>query len=82
MLNFLYSIYSIVGGVFAYVLFSQDVIRALLFLFVLEFIVFLYYHKRNMIWSFKQRFAFAVLYFLGYFSSFLLYQDLKFEKPF
>ncbi len=82
MINFLYAIYSIVGGVFAYVLFTQDVIRALLFLLVIEFIIYLYYRRCNMIWSFKQRFVFSALYFLGYFSSFFLYKDLNFEKPF
>ena len=82
MLNFLYSIYSIAGGIFAYLLFYNDIIRALLFLLIIEFIIYLYYVKKNMYWNFKQRFIFSVFYFLGYFSIFFFKRDLNFEKPF
>ena len=82
MINFLYSIYSIVAGVFAYLIITENIILALLFLLIWELIIFLYYARKNYTWSFRQRFFFGVLYFFGYFSSFILYKDLKFEKPF
>lgn len=81
MINFLYSIYSISSGLFAYLLFGHDVLRALLFLLIIEFAVFIYYQQTKNYWNFKKRFIFAILYFLGYFSIFFIDNDLEFEKP-
>ena len=82
MINLLYSIYSIIAGVFAYIIVTGDIELAILFLLIWEFIIFLFYRRRKYPWNLKKRIIFCILYFLGYFSSFLLYNDLKFEKDF
>jgi hypothetical protein len=66
-------IYSFLLGILSYAVFRREVWLLILFYLFFEMGVYNGYNHLNMRWSFPKRIAFLSIYFLGYFSLFILY---------
>lgn len=74
-MHILYFIYSFLAGIFSYYIFKTDLLTLLLFLIVFEMSIYLIFLKYKIIWTFHERIFFNILFFLGYFSFYLIYSD-------
>ena len=71
----LYFLYSFAAGIAAYFIFRSDLLLLLFFLLIFEMMVYIAFRNFRIIWNIRERIAFNIFFFLGYFSFFLAYED-------
>jgi hypothetical protein len=79
MLYILYSLYSILSGIVSFSIFKDDILSVIIFLFFTEIFIYLLFNISKSNWLLRERIIFIILYFIGYFIQFLLYDEYRLD---
>lgn len=68
-------LYIFAAGIAAYLIFKSNLLFLFTALILFEITVYLVFRNYNAFWSLKERITYNVVFFLGYFSLFIIYED-------
>ena len=68
-------LYIFAAGIAAYLIFKSNLLFLFTALILFEITVYLVFRNYNVFWSLKERITYNVVFFLGYFSLFIIYED-------